>query len=248
MLFPHRLPSPAVPAILLERENRFLARCQFPGGEVVHAHVPDRGRLLNLLTPGARVWLYAAPAGVRRTSWSLLVAEEPATGMLVAIDPAGANSRVRALLTNNLLPDLVGWDVRHEVTIGESRIDFLLSREDEQLAVEVKSVGVVRDGVARFPDAPTTRGVKHLLELDAFVRQKRGRARVVFVAQRKDAEAVAPDEEIDPDFARVLVKVSDRVELCAVRFEVTPDGSYFLGEIPVLLPDQRIRRRAVPVA
>lgn len=240
-LFPHRLPGPAQPALLLERENRFLARCELPDGSIVHAHVPDRGRLLNLLTPGAKVWIYAAPAGVRKTLWSLLVAEEPATGTLVAIDPAGANSRVRTLLERKLIPELLGWTVRHEVTIGESRIDFLLSRGDEQLAVEVKSVGVVQNGVAMFPDAPTTRGVKHLLELDAFVRRKQGRARVLFVAQRGDAEAVAPDEAIDPEFAKTLVQVSKRVELQAVRFAITPEGSLYRQEIPVRLPGPRRR-------
>lgn len=222
--------------MLLERENRFLARCRFPSGEVVHAHVPDRGRLLNLLVPGARVWLFTAPEGVRRTRWSLLIAEDPQARVLTVIDPAGANARVRGLLDRGLAPGVArDWTVRPEVRIGDSRIDFLLSRGKERLALEVKSVGVVRDGIALFPDAPTTRGARHLRSLEEFVRTKQGAAMVLFVAQREDASAVCPDEEIDPAFAAELRRVAPVVELRAVRFAVRPDGCEFIGEIPIAM-------------
>jgi len=236
LVVPHRLPGPPREAILLERENRFLARCALPTGEVIHAHVPDRGRLLELLVPGTQVWVFAAPAGTRSTSWSLLVAKEPASGTLTAIDPAGANARVRALLARGLVPGIsAGWSVQGEVKIGESRIDFLLTRAAERLAVEVKSVGVVRGGVALFPDAPTLRGLKHLGELEAYVRRKEGRAMVLFVAQRGDAECVTPDEAIDPDFAAGLRRASRWLDLRAVRFIIRPEGCAFDGEIPVRL-------------
>jgi sugar fermentation stimulation protein A len=232
---PHRLPGPPTPAVLLQRENRFLARCQLSDGAIVHAHVPDRGRLLNLLIPGARVWLFAAPAGTRRTAWSLLVAQEPATGVHVATDPAGANRHVRRLLAASLLPAFGGGSVVHEVTIGASRIDFVLTDAKRRLALEVKNVGVVKDGVALFPDAPTERGVKHLHELAAFAKNRGCAAAVLFVAQRRDARCVAPDEVTDPDFAKALRRVAGRVALHAIRLEVLPTGCRFQGAIPVRL-------------
>lgn len=236
LLLPHRLPGPPVEARLVVRENRFLARCTLADGTEVEAHVPDRGRLATLLVPGARVWLYAAPASAtRRTPWSLLVAEEPGSGVLVAIDPAGANARVRRLIDAGLLPDLdEGWTVRAEAPLGRSRVDFLLTRGPVRLVIEVKSVGVVRGGVALFPDAPTERGVRHLEELARFARSGEGRARVLFVAQRGDAQSVAADRQIDPAFASVLDAVAASVELRAVRLDVRPEGCVFTGAIPVV--------------
>ena len=147
--------------------------------------------------PGARVWLFAAPPGVRRTLWSLLIAEDPLARVLTVIDPAGANARVRGLLDRGLVPGVSpDWAVKPEVSLGDSRIDFLLSRGKDRLALEVKSVGVVRNGVALFPDAPTVRGARHLRSLEDFVRTKQGKAMVLFVAQREDATSVSPDEEI----------------------------------------------------
>lgn len=243
LIQPHRLPGPPVEASLVERENRFLARCLLPSGETVHAHVPDRGRLVDLLVPGARVLLFAAPPSpTRKTSWSLLAAWDPKADVLVAIDPSAATTRVRPILERGLLPSIgPGWSVRSEVKLGASRIDFRLTRIDEPdappLFVEVKSVGVVRQGVALFPDAPTERGTRHLLELAAFARgerAERGRAMVLFVAQRGDAECVAADREIDPVFAGTLETVRTVVEVAAVRFEIFPDGCRYRGEIPVI--------------
>ncbi len=186
--------------------------------------------------PGARVWLFAAPAGLRRTRWSLLVAEDPVAKVLTVIDPAGANARVRALLDRGLVPSVTAdWSVRPEYSLGESRIDFLLSRGKERLALEVKSVGVVRGGVALFPDAPTVRGARHLRSLEEFVRQQHGRAMVLFVAQREDALCVSPDDVIDPVFAAELRRVATLVQLKAVRFAIRLDGCVFGGEIDVRL-------------
>jgi sugar fermentation stimulation protein A len=237
LLVPHRLPGPPVAATVIVRENRFLARCRLEDGREVEAHVPDRGRLLDLLVPGARALLFAcAASATRRTTFSLLACEEPRTGVLVAIDPAGANLRVRALLDRGLVPGVPsGVGIRPEARVGSSRIDFLLNDGSGTVALEVKSVGVVRDGIARFPDAPTERGVRHLEELAAFARRKEGVARVLFVAQRHDARAVAPAEEIDPLFARTLRRLSKVLVLSAVSFEVRPEGFRFLGEIPVVL-------------
>ena len=226
-------PDHLSPRLCSERENRFLARCRKLDGEEVEAHIPDRGRLLNLLVPGARVWLFSA-GEQRRTRWSLLIAEEPGTGVLVAINPAGANARARPLIEQGLLTRLGGgWQLQPEVTLGESRIDFLLTRGSERVALEIRA-GALREGIAHFPDAPTTRGVRHLGELERYVRPGQ-RAAVLFVAQRGDAQAVGPDADTNPTFAAALRRVSTTVELLAVRFEIQPEGCLFRGEIPVVL-------------
>lgn len=234
LLVPHRLTGPATRAVLEQRENRFLARCRLDSGEVVHAHVPDRGRLEEVLVPDAEVFLYPAENPQRRTGWSLLVAREPRTGTLVAIDPSAANARVRTLLDAGVLDGLgPGWEVWPERVLGDSRIDFLLTRGDERVALEVKSVGHVEDGVALFPDAPTTRGIRHLEELARYVKAGAGRGRLLFCVQRGDAREVAAHERIDPDFARALRHARRLIEVAAVAFDITLDGARYLGPLPV---------------
>jgi sugar fermentation stimulation protein A len=233
-LLPHRLSGPAVPARVIDRTNRFLARCRRDDGSEVMAHVPDRGRLEGVLVPGARAWLYPAATEGRSTSCSLLVCEEPATGTLVAIDPAGANRHVRALLGMGLIPGLeTTSDVRSEVRHGASRFDFRVVDERGPVLVEVKSVGAARGGVGLFPDAPTERGARHVRELADIARSGEARALVLFVAQRGDVERVRAYAEIDQAFARAMQEARDFVAFRAVGFDVTPDGCVYRGEVPV---------------
>jgi sugar fermentation stimulation protein A len=234
MLIPHRLPGEGLPATVLARPNRFLARCRLDDGREVDAHVPDRGRLLGIVEPGARARLYAADAPTRKTAFTLLVCHELATGTPVGIDPAGANLRVRALLERGLVPGIEARSFRSEVAWGTSRFDFRVETPEGPTLVEVKSVGAAKDGVGLFPDAPTERGVRHLNELARFVDEGHGHARVLFVAQRGDVGAIRLDGAIDPQFAATARKVRDRVPFLGLAFEVHSGGFLFQGPVEVL--------------
>jgi len=119
------------------------------------------------------------------------------------------------------------------VALGSRRIDLLL--EPGEVLCEVKSVGAAREGVALFPDAPTERGLRHLLLLSRLARRGRNCA-MVFCAQRGDVRAVAPDQAIDPDFARALRRAASAgVRVAALRCAAHPEGMKLDGEIPVLL-------------
>ena len=93
--------------------------------------------------------------------------------------------------------------VRREVTFGESRLDLMLEGHGGICYIETKSVTLVEDGVGLFPDAPTTRGVKHMKSL-AHAVEAGHRAAVVFVVQRDDADYFATHDEADPDFGQAL--------------------------------------------
>jgi len=136
---------------------------------------------------------------------------------------------VDARLPNPLFAEAVkerkisGFDyqtVQPEVTRGNSRLDFRLSGPDGVCWVETKSVTLVRDGTALFPDAPTERGRKHLHELmDVVVAGEK--ATMVFVVQRPDALRFSANRKADPDFADSLyraatVGVSVRAFTCVV--------------------------------
>jgi len=124
--------------------------------------------------------------------------------------------------------------IEREVRRGGSRIDFRLEGAWGARWVEVKSVTLVEDGVALFPDAPTGRGRRHLEELSALVREGQ-RAAVVFVVQRSDAEAFAPNSRADPAFAHMLAEAQALgVEVYAYRCRVTRRALTLLDEVPVL--------------
>ncbi len=233
--------------MLLERENRFLARCRVDGpagpgtgsnsaagsqSRIVRAHVPDRGRCLDLLLPGQPVILVAASGPLRTTAFTLLLAKaKSAPHTWVSMDPAGASRLVAAAVGQGLLfpgHTVLGREIAH----GRSRIDLLLSGD---LLCEVKSVGAACSGVALFPDAPTERGTRHLALLAARARQGLPAA-VVFCAQRGDVQVIAPDARIDPDFARALERASRAgVLVKGLGCSAHPRGMRLRGEIPVLV-------------
>jgi sugar fermentation stimulation protein A len=236
-VLPHRWPGRAFKAVLIERPNKFLALCQTPGGvpgsvpgNVIEAHVPDRGRCLDLLVPGREVALVAASGALRRTKFTCLLARS-SEGTWVSLDPAGAPRLVEEALRLKLLPELEGLTVvRREVTVDESRIDLLLTGG---VLCEVKSVGAARNGVAMFPDAPTERGTRHV-QLLTRLAKKQGCA-IVLCAQRADVSAITPDEAIDPDFARALRKARrSGVLISGLCCSAGLAGMRVLNSIPVL--------------
>ena len=219
--------------MLVERPNRFLALCQTPDGVpggVIEAHVPDRGRCLDLLVPGREVGLVAAAGELRRTKFTCLLARS-SEGTWVSLDPAGAPRLVEEALRLQILPELKGLTVvRREVTVDQSRIDLLLTND---VLCEVKSVGAARNGVAMFPDAPTERGTRHVQLLTRLA--KRQVCAIVLCAQRGDVSAISPDESIDPDFARALRKARrSGVLISGLRCGATLAGMNVLNSIPVL--------------
>jgi sugar fermentation stimulation protein A len=146
-VLPHRWPGRAFKALLVARPNKFLALCRTSAG-LVEAHVPDRGRCLDLLVPGREVALVAASGPLRRTLFTCLLARS-STGTWVSLDPAGAPRLVQEALKLELLPLLKGLQVvRREVTVGTSRIDLLLTGD---VLCEVKSVGAARTASRSFP-------------------------------------------------------------------------------------------------
>jgi sugar fermentation stimulation protein A len=123
--------------------------------------------------------------------------------------------------------------IESEVSFGKSRLDFRLSKGNQACWVEVKSVTYVDDGIGRFPDAPTSRGRKHLAELENLAALG-NRASVVFIAQREDAQKFAPFEAVDPAFSQTLREVHAKgVEVHAYVCHVTTESIEINQELPV---------------
>lgn len=189
----------------LRRDNRFRVTVEIDGEEV-KAHLPNSGRLGELLKPGRPCYLVPQPAEHRRTAYDLLLVEH--AGGLVSVDARLPNRLFAEAVTAGDLEPFQGTTfVEAEVRHGESRLDFRLCTPTGTCWVETKSVTLVENGVALFPDAPTLRGQRHLGELIDLVSEG-FRAVAVFIIQRQDAASFAPNEAADPVFARLLNEAS----------------------------------------
>ena len=234
-----QLPSPLLDGVLLERENRYRARVATVLGEVL-AFVPNPGRTLELLYPGARVVLASAPprpGPPRRTAYDLRLAYTR-DGLLVSVDTRLASPLFAEALAQGRVAPLAGYTVdRPEVVYGDSRLDFRLTAPDRPVClVEVKSSTLVEDGLARWPDSPSRRGQRHVREL-ARAAAEGYRAVVVWIVQRPDATRLAPHAGIDPAFAAAFAEVVGQgVETLAYTCAVTRAAVTVARAIPVELP------------
>ena len=224
---------PLVAGRFVRRVNRFRVTVKVDG-DPVDAHLPNSGRLTELLTPDRACWLKRATSPGRKTGFDLkLVAY---AGTLVSVDARLPNPLVgEALKAGRLAPFQACETFEREVVLGGSRIDFRLAMPDGALWLETKSVTLVESGVARFPDAPTARGSRHVRELVRSVEEGM-RAAVVFVVQRSDARAFMPHDGADPVFGEALrTAAAVGVDVLAWTCRVTLDGIAIAEEIPVEL-------------
>ena len=227
-----RIDGDLVEARFLARDNRFRVTVEADEGPV-WAHLPNSGRLDELLVPGHRVLLVRRSAPNRKTRYDLSLVQ--LAGQWISVDSRLPNDLVvEALLAGRLAP-FVGYpDVSREVVFGRSRLDFLLEAPGKSpCLIEVKSVTLVVDGLACFPDAVTLRGRRHLRELEAAI--ERGyRSAAIFVVQRGDAIGLRPHDESDPNFGRVLREVASRgVEVYAYACSVEPGRVEITHSLPL---------------
>ena len=219
--------GPLVSSRFVRRHNRFLLQVALDdSGEAVDAHMADPGRLRELLLPGRRVWLRRASGSSRKTRWTAVLVEISEGPELVSLDTTLPNRLIRRALEEEALTEVAGWSlVRAEFPVGRSRLDFLLAdRTGRRMAMEVKSVTLVEDGMALFPDAVTERGARHVKELGRLARLAEWEAAVLFVVQRSDAREVRAARRIDPKFAEALKEARlSGLRVLGRRCHVFPD-------------------------
>ena len=150
------------PGTFLDRPNRFVAHVEL-GGTAAVCHVKNTGRCRELLVPGAKVYLEESGNPARKTQYDLIAVEKGTR--LINMDSQAPNRVFEEWARGGgFLPELSL--LRPETTYRNSRFDFYWESSAERGFVEVKGVTLEEDGVVRFPDAPTLRGVKHLQELE----------------------------------------------------------------------------------
>ena len=228
-----RIKDALVEATLVGRLNRFMCLVELAGRQE-RVYLPNSGRLGELLVAGRSVLLAERAGPARKTKYDLVMVS--AGEKWVSVDSRVPNEVVYEALQLGWVPEFSGFrKVEREASFGRSRLDFLLSRGDRRCLVEVKSVTLVREGTALFPDAPTLRGTRHLLEL---VRAKTMgyESAVMFVIQREGAERFSPNAEVDSNFAEALHDAHlHGVSIYAHRCRVSRERIELSDRVPISL-------------
>ena len=223
----------AVTARFLRRVNRFIADIELSDGQIVQAHLANTGRMQELLRPGVAALVRPAKNPARKTAWDLLAVDY--AGSWVCLAAAWANDFMREWLSKGRIAGFYDWkQIEWEKKIGNSRFDFAVTLQSgERWLLEVKSVNYVIDGHALFPDAPTTRGRRHVEELLA-LREQGWQVGIFFVTMGQPVIDVGFNAENDPEFARVMQRaIAEGAVVRAFSAEILPPDVYFRGERPI---------------
>jgi sugar fermentation stimulation protein A len=223
---------PLQEGVLVRRYKRFLADVRFADGEQVTALCPNTGSLRSASEPGRPVLLSYTPDGGRKYpyTWQMIRMEHSWVGVNTALP----NNLVAMAIQYGMVPELISYPrVCREVRCGKnSRLDFRLEGDPGACYLEVKSVTLAENRVARFPDAVTERGTRHLEELMALQRQGH-RAVMLFLVQRNDADIFQPADAIDPVYGDALRRAANAgVEVLVYRAEVSPSAIRWGGPLP----------------
>lgn len=213
--------------IFIERPNRFIARVLI-NEKAETVHVKNTGRCREILIPGVKVILERAKNKERKTAYSLIAAYKGET--LINIDSQAPNQVVYEALQQGILPCFKNpARIAKEIRFGNSRFDLYYENESEKGFIEVKGVTLERDGTALFPDAPTERGAKHLLELAEAVRSG-FEAYILFLIQMKGPRRFLPNTLMDSKFTEALrIARASGVEIFAYD-AVVSEAELVLGD------------------
>ena len=207
-------------AIFIERPNRFVARIQIEDQEVL-AHVKNTGRCKELLIKGCRVFVQKSDNLSRKTPYDLIAVYKDQT--LINMDSQAPNKVVSEWISES---GYFGVNplVKPEVKYGKSRIDFYIETQDgRRIFLEVKGVTFEEEGVLKFPDAPTERGIKHIEEL-VLALNEGYEAYIVFVLQMAHANYFTPNDVTHKAFGDALRKAKAiGIEVLAMTCMVTPE-------------------------
>lgn len=226
MIFQQKL----IPGKLIRRYKRFLADVELESGEVVVAHCTNSGSMKSCLETGAPIYLTPSSDPKRKTkfTWEMIFINKGWIGINTSIPNKLAFEAVR----DGSIDKLKGYTkVKPEVTFQDSRFDIYAENENEKCFIEVKNVSMKVGKYARFPDAVTSRGKKHLETL--MEAKKQGyRAVMLYIIQRTDIEIFGPAWDIDLDYSQTLVKAySKGVEIIPMVAVVKPESIELQKEI-----------------
>lgn len=209
---------------LIKRYKRFITEVKLRNGHTVKALCPNTGTMLTCSEPGRPVYIskHNIPSRKLKYTWEMIDMPES----LVGVNTGVPNHLVKEAIVSGLIKELTGYgSIRSEVKYGtNSRIDLLLENDGDRCYVEIKNCTLAENGIACFPDAVTSRGLKHLKELQAQIQQG-DRAAMFYLVQRMDAGLFKPADHIDPEYGKELRKaVKNGVEIMVYDVHIDLQG------------------------
>ena len=215
----------------ISRPNRFIAHVEI-NGKVEVCHVKNTGRCKELLTPSATVFVEKNNNPNRKTKFSLIGVIKGKR--MINMDSQVTNKVVHEwILKGNLITEVTL--IKPEQKYNNSRFDFYIETENRKIFIEVKGVTLESEGIVKFPDAPTERGVKHVKELCDCIKDGY-EAYIIFVIQMKDVLHFEPNVETHKEFAEVLKEAAKNgVNIIAVDCEVKEDSINIRDYVKVII-------------
>ncbi len=228
--------TPLVPGKLIKRYKRFLTDVELEDGSTVIAHCTNSGSMKTCIEEGAPVYLTPVCDPKRKTkfTWEMIFIN----GGWIGINTSIPNLLAFEAVHDGKIEKLKGYtSIRREVKFGDSRFDVFAENGKEKCFIEVKNVTMKDGRYAAFPDAVTTRGLKHLNTLIE-VKKQGIRAVMLYVIQRMDVSIFTPAKDIDPEYAKALKKAYKAgVEIIPIQAEVSPEKIELVKELPFEFPD-----------
>lgn len=219
--------------IFIDRPNRFIANVLVDGVPTV-CHVKNTGRCRELLVPAAKVLLEKSANPQRKTKFDLVKVYKGER--LVNMDSNAPNAVFGEFLKAGGL-GFVPDHVKAEYTHGDSRFDYYFEHDGVKAFAEVKGVTLEDNNIARFPDAPTERGIKHLRGLMECVKQGY-EAYAVFIIQMRHIDEFRPAWDKHREFGLSLQEAAKAgVKVMAFDCDVTRDGLWIAEPVPVNLKE-----------
>ena len=216
-------------AKFISRPNRFIAYIEIDGKTEV-AHVKNTGRCRELLVPDAEIYVQEFDNTARKTKYDLIAVKKG--DRLINMDSQVPNKVFGEWVQNGKFTDGITL-VRPETFYGDSRFDFYIEAGDRRIFVEVKGVTLEENGIVRFPDAPTERGVKHLRELMR-AKEEGYEAFVAFIVQMDNVSYFEPNDATHLEFGQALREAArNGVSVIALSCHITPDSIEAVKEIEV---------------
>ena len=189
----------------IKRYKRFFVDVKI-GKEEVVAHCPNTGSMMGLIKKGNKVWLSKSNNPKRKLKYTLQIIEDQNTK--VGINTHLTNKIVFDALSKRKIKNFKNLDkIQQEVRFGKNtRFDFLITEKNKKTFIEVKNVTLSRqNNIAEFPDAITSRGLKHIQEL-LKAKKKGFEIYLFFVIQRNDCSKFELAKDIDPEYCELLLK------------------------------------------
>ena len=218
-------------AKFISRPNRFIATVEKDGEELT-VHVKNTGRCRELLTKNAKVYIQKSENETRKTKYDLVMVKKG--DRIINMDSQAPNTLFREWIERGNLFTEISL-IRPESRYKNSRIDFYIEADGKRIFAEVKGVTLEEDGIVRFPDAPTQRGVRHIKELiDA--KACGYEAYIVFIIQMNNVHHFEPNYKTHREFGEVLAEAESRgVNILAIDCHVTEDSVEAQNIVPVRL-------------